>query len=95
MMGQVLLLAGRVDEAVPHLRRAAGACYGCDYTPSHQLAAEWLGEALEQKGDRTGACESYAEVLAHWGHARPRSVTADKARARSKSLGCASHNEKR
>ncbi len=88
MMGQVLLLAGRVDEAIPHLRRASNACCGGDNTLSHLLAAEMLGEALEQKGDRPGACDAYAEVLARWGHAKPRSVTADKARERSKAIGC-------
>jgi serine/threonine-protein kinase len=95
MMGQVLLLAGRVDDAVPHLRRAARSCYGCEYTLSHQTAARMLGEALEQKGDRAGACEAYAEVLAHWGRARPRSVTADEARAHARAIGCALHDERR
>jgi serine/threonine-protein kinase len=86
-MGHVLLLGGRVDEAIPHLRRAMKACN--DNFLSYPFAAEWLGEALDQKGDRAGACEAYAGVIAHWGHAKPRSVTADKARARSRVLGCA------
>jgi eukaryotic-like serine/threonine-protein kinase len=88
-MGQVLLLAGRVDEAIPHLRRAISACLVQDYIWQHQRAAELLGEALEAKRDKEGACTAYAEVLVHWGNAKPRSVTADKARARAKSLGCA------
>jgi serine/threonine-protein kinase len=94
-MGHVLLLAGRVEEAIPHLRRAVRTCWGSNYLFSHHVAAETLGEALEQKGDKPGACEAYAEVLKHWGHAKPRSVTADKARARSKALGCAPFDEKR
>jgi len=88
LMGHVLLLAGRGDEAIPLLRRALTECYGGRFSWSHQIAAGRLGEALEQKGDRAGACEAVADVLAHWGHAKPRSVTADMARARSKALGC-------
>ncbi|MGO9711583.1 MAG: protein kinase domain-containing protein [Polyangiaceae bacterium] len=89
VMGRVLLLAGRADEAIPHLERAAHACFDLDSMVSHQLSVELLGEALESKGDSQGACAAYAEVLAHWGHAKPRSVTADEARARATKLGCA------
>ena len=88
-MGQVLLLAGRVDEAIAHLRRALTACFATDYLPGHQFAAELLGEALEAKGDPQGACAAYAEVLVHWGNAKPRSKTADAARAHMRKLGCA------
>jgi predicted Zn-dependent protease len=88
VMGQVLLLAGRVDEAIPHLRRAVSACFSPDTVRSHQRAAELLGEALEAKSDKPGACAAYGEVLAHWGSAKPRSVTADAARAHVKKLGC-------
>jgi serine/threonine-protein kinase len=88
LMGRVLLLAGRVDEALAHLRRAMSACFSPDSTRSHQYAAELLGEALEAKGDKDGACAAYGEVLLHWGNAKPRSVTADKARAHMKTLGC-------
>ena len=89
VMGHVLLLAGRVDDAIPHLRRAVSGCFDPNFIPSHQYAAEMLGEALEGKGDIPGACAAYGEVLAHWGSARPRSVTADAARAHMKTLGCA------
>jgi serine/threonine-protein kinase len=89
VMGQVLLLAGRVDEAIPHLQRAQHACFTPDFVPSHQISAELLGEALESKGDKDGACAAYGEVLVRWGNAKPRSVTADKARAHMKTLGCA------
>jgi serine/threonine-protein kinase len=87
-MGNTLLLAGRVDEALPHLRRGAAACLRVDHINAHQGAAKLLGEALEAKGDVAGACAAHAEVLAHWGHAKPRSVTADIARARMAKLGC-------
>jgi serine/threonine-protein kinase len=88
-MGRVLLLAGRVDEAIAHLRRAMSACFSPSWIRSHQFGAELLGEALEAKGgDKAGACAAYAEVLAHWGNAKPRSLTAEQARAHMKSLGC-------
>ena len=64
------------------------ACFSPDSIRSHQYAAELLGEALEAKGDKDGACVAYGEVLVHWGNAKPRSVTADKARAHMKTLGC-------
>jgi serine/threonine-protein kinase len=43
---------------------------------------------LEQKSDRDGACAQYAAILSRWGNAKPKSVTADKARARSTALAC-------
>ena len=55
----------------------------------YRSPAEMLGEALESKGDTQGACAAYAEVLEHWGNAKPRSKTADAARAHMKKLGCA------
>lgn len=88
VMGQVLLLAGRVDDAIPYLRHAVNTCFGVYTILSHQVAAEMLGEALEQEGDKAGACDAYAEVLKHWGHAKPLSVTADKARTRGRAIGC-------
>lgn len=47
-----------------------------------------LGRVLEETGDRDGACAQYAAILFRWGNAKPKSVTADKARARSKALSC-------
>ena len=48
----------------------------------------FLGELDEQSGDRASACHHYGKVLEHWGHAKPRSVVADEARAHSAKLGC-------
>ncbi|MEJ7732226.1 MAG: protein kinase [Polyangiaceae bacterium] len=47
-----------------------------------------LGQALEQTGDKPGACAAYDKALHRWGNAKPKSVTGDDARARSKALGC-------
>jgi hypothetical protein len=47
-----------------------------------------LAEALAQKGDVKGACERLGKVVDQWGTAKPPSVTAEKAKARMKSLAC-------
>ncbi len=87
-VGRTYLLAGRTDEAVTMLERAAGSCMGLELPVAYTRANFWLGKAREAKHDTAGACAAYAVVLARWGHATPRSVTADEARARSKALGC-------
>jgi serine/threonine-protein kinase len=89
-LGHVYLLAGRLDEAIDHLRRAVATCDVFPSTIDHVRAALNLGRALEQKGDKAGACDAYTRVLAQWGNAKPRSVTADAARKQSKALGCGS-----
>jgi serine/threonine-protein kinase len=50
-----------------------------------------LGDALASKGDTASACAAYRVVLDRWGSARPRSVTADQARAHAASLRCPEH----
>jgi serine/threonine-protein kinase len=87
-LGRVLLLAGKARDAVTHLRRAASECFAPADLVVHLNASEELGEALEATGERDGACKSYADVLSRWGHARPRSITADAARTHAKKLGC-------
>jgi serine/threonine-protein kinase len=86
--GHAYLLAGRAAQAAPFLRRAAAACLPFDFPFEHVLAALDLGQALEQAGDTQGACEAYGRVLTQWGHATPRSVSADAARAGVKRLHC-------
>jgi serine/threonine-protein kinase len=85
---KVLFLAGQVDEALPGLQKAASSCRLLDepfyVTRFHRL----LGQALEEKKDVPGACAAYQWILDRWGHAKPKSVTADFARARTKALGC-------
>lgn len=81
------LLLDRVDEALPYLRSGAESCpvkAGSPWIPS------WLhhGRGLEKKGVKEGACRAYGRVLDRWGHAKPKSVTADEARARAKALRC-------
>jgi serine/threonine-protein kinase len=87
-VGRTYLLAGRASDALPYLKRAAGQC--ALYWPIEQTRATFdLGDALAKTGDVPGACDAFARVLARWGSAKPRSVTADAARSRSRELGCA------
>jgi serine/threonine-protein kinase len=87
--GHALLLAGRVDDAIPLLRLAANSC-DFVFDPIILIrAALWWGEALEAKGDTRGACDAYAMVLHHWEHATTRSITADEARTHASKLACA------
>jgi len=87
-IGRTYFLADKIDEAIPHLKRAASKCF-IYHDPFTILGSSLLlGRALEQKGDNKGACDAYGKVLARWGNAKPRSVTADEARERSRKLGC-------
>jgi serine/threonine-protein kinase len=87
--GKVLLLAGRTADALPLLRVAASSCSALAAPLDHTWASLNLGLALEASGDGPGACAAYRVVLERWGAAKPRSVSADRARTRSAALGCA------
>ena len=95
--GHLLALAGRTDDAVPLLERMTRSCevVGPDVSLAdlgasltYLKAQGFLGEALEAKGDRTGACQAYGVIQARWKDPRPRSVTWEKATARARVLGC-------
>jgi tetratricopeptide (TPR) repeat protein len=88
-IGKVYYLAGRVDEALPFLERAARSCLAVASPFDHTASQLLLGRALAATGRRDDACAAYAVVIARWGTARPRSTTADEARRLAKSLGCA------
>jgi serine/threonine protein kinase/tetratricopeptide (TPR) repeat protein len=88
-IGRMYALAGRPGEGLPLLRRGAATCLAFDLPIEWLRAQEWLGEALEKGGDTAGACGAYRTVLAHWGQAKPRSVTADAARSHAALLHCA------
>ena len=88
-LGRVYLLANRLDEAIPHLERAVAQCDVLSSTLDHVHAELDLGRALELKNDRDGACKAYGKVLARWGAAKPRSVTAAEAKKRAEALACA------
>jgi serine/threonine-protein kinase len=96
-LGRAYALTGDVAHAIPLLQ---GAVLRCGEVPAvHALVPiDWimdkmhnrlmLGLMLERTSDHDGACEQYAAVLSRWGSAKPKSITADKARARSKALAC-------
>ena len=88
LLGRLALQTGQLDEAIKHLSRASTECNVFDSTLDYIHAALDLGRALELKGDVTGACNSYQRVLARWGKAKPRSVSAEAARARAAALKC-------
>ncbi|HEY3353696.1 MAG TPA: protein kinase [Polyangia bacterium] len=87
--GRAYLLGGRVKEGISRLTSASRSCLALADPVGHTQAYYWLGQAREAAGDPRGACDAYATVLARWGHAQPPSVTAARARARARTLGCA------
>jgi hypothetical protein len=86
--GHVALLAGRFGEASPLLEEATRDCYALDVPFMPYQASYDLGAAREATGDAPGACDAYAHVLAAWGKATPRSVTAERAREAMRRLAC-------
>jgi serine/threonine-protein kinase len=88
LVGHAYLLGDHLDDAVTTLRQGAASC--TQLAEPVESTRGWmdLGTALEAKGDRPGACDAYRVVLDRWGKAKPRSVTADKARARVAALSC-------
>ncbi|AUX22570.1 uncharacterized protein SOCEGT47_030740 [Sorangium cellulosum] len=87
-IGAVYHLAGMPHHAIYALRRAVTTCDGLGWPVRYVRSFWFLGQALEQTRDVPGACEAYASVIARWGSAAPRSVTAERARARMTALGC-------
>jgi serine/threonine-protein kinase len=86
--GAVHLLAGDAARALPLLERGVRVCITLARPVERMRALLHLGMAREATGDRAGACEAYQRVLARWGSAKPRSVTADDARHRAAALAC-------
>jgi serine/threonine protein kinase/tetratricopeptide (TPR) repeat protein len=82
--GEILRRAGHIDDAIARLEAATHTCSGSRWPPDFLH----LGQAYEKKGDTPAACRAYSAVLRIWEHARPKSITADAARARFAKLGC-------
>jgi len=87
-IGTTYYLAGRTTDALPYLQRAARSCIALEVPFEHTHVHLVLGDALASLGRRDEACAAYNVVLTRWGHAKPRSITADKARAAATTLGC-------
>jgi tetratricopeptide (TPR) repeat protein len=87
-LGVMYLLAGRPEEAIAPLRGAVGSCTALSHPAENIRAGYHLGQALEKTGAKAGACDAYMTVLERWGTTTPKSITAEKARARVKAMGC-------
>jgi serine/threonine-protein kinase len=86
---RVLFMAGR-EEARERLEPKARRCAGVlQNTPAWAQSHLYLGQLDEAAGRTPEACGHYGQVLSRWGHAKPRSVTADEARFRAGKLRCA------
>jgi serine/threonine-protein kinase len=87
-VGLTFLLAGDSEKALTWLEQATKSCRALPSPVEHVRAHYWLGQAREAQGDKGAACAAYRVVLQRWGEAKPRALTADKARKRSLALGC-------
>jgi serine/threonine-protein kinase len=85
---QLAFLVGRYDDALPGLKKGAASCNLLDEPFRVMRFHQMLGQVLEAKGDKPGACAAYRFIVDRWGAAKPKSITADFARTRSKALGC-------
>lgn len=86
-VGRALALAGEVERSRPHLERVARSCSALADPMVFMQGQLYYGMALEKAGDAQRAREAYEAILARWGKARPKSLTANKARERLKALG--------
>jgi serine/threonine-protein kinase len=87
-VGRALLLAGDIENTIAVLRPATALCGALDNPFVQTRAFLSLGEALEHKGDRFGACAAYKIVVNRWGKAKPRSLSADEAKLHIQKLAC-------
>jgi len=86
--GRAYWLAGDAAHGLPLLQAAARTCDGLRHPIEAVHASADLGAALEATGDALGACAAYAKVVEQWGAAKPRSITADRAKQRVVALKC-------
>jgi serine/threonine-protein kinase len=89
LAARALVLAGRGAPAREILERTLTSCRVVTFARELVLDHLYLGVLDERDGKKAAACGHYTKVLERWGHAKPRSVTADEARARATRLGCA------
>ncbi|MDC0747075.1 serine/threonine-protein kinase [Polyangium mundeleinium] len=87
-IGRVLWLGGKREEAHPFFERAFRRCSRFEWIMSSMRADLLYGRALEARGAHDRACQAFARILARWGEAKPRSVTAEEARKHARALGC-------
>jgi serine/threonine-protein kinase len=86
--GRVREMSGDVDGAIRLPRFGTRACQALSAPIVGTQGWLHLGHALAAKHDADGACHAYDVVLSRWGAAKPRSVSAEAARAGARALGC-------
>ncbi len=86
-IGRAHVLGGDAAAALPHLQRASRSCLGLSEPALPARVGLHLGMALEKAGDAAGARAAFEKVVALWGRAKPRSVTAARAKALLSALG--------
>jgi serine/threonine-protein kinase len=85
--GKTYALAGKADDALPYLERVTRSCSALKNPALQTRSFYFLGMAYETKGDLEGAKKAYKAVVDRWGAAKPRSTTAEKAKAQLARLG--------
>lgn len=85
--GRALLLAGRTDDALRLLGRAAASCTSLEDPMLHTRVTLWFGQALVKKGERDRACAAFATIGKRWG-AVTGSRTVQQAAEQATALGC-------
>lgn len=85
-VGKARALSGDGAGALPPLRRVAGSCGALLDPISAMEGRYYLGLAEEQQGDLAAARQAYEKVVAAWGAAKPKSLTAERAKARLAAL---------
>ncbi|WP_394834946.1 protein kinase [Pendulispora rubella] len=86
--GRIAVVAGEYAQASAALESATKSCDNLEQPFVSTRAFLWLGEAKEGTADKQAACDAYGVVLQRWGNAKPRSVSAEEAKRRSRALGC-------
>jgi hypothetical protein len=87
-VGKVLLLSGRTNEAADWFVRAVGSCRTLSAPVTWVRAHYWLGRVRQAQGNTQAACQAYATVLEHWGHATLATATVTATRRASDALHC-------
>jgi tetratricopeptide (TPR) repeat protein len=85
--GKAYALAGKADDAIPYLERVTRSCSALKNPALVTRAFYFLGLAYETKGNLEEAKKAYKAVVDRWGSAKPKSTTADKAKAQLARLG--------
>jgi serine/threonine-protein kinase len=87
-LGHLYALLDRWDEAIRRLERVVRTCDALVNIAPRMRARFELARGYETKGNVAGACDQYAWVVSRWGNAKPRSVSAEAAKAKMRALHC-------